>query len=458
MKLRNLIAGALALVMSGAAFAQTNQGTSPLSIAKGGTGLSALATGMQTFWGTPSSANLRSALTDETGTGSAVFATSPTLVTPVLGAATATTINGVKLTASGTIIGIGTSLTSASGASDSIFIGPMNGLTSGCQNVVIGGGTTGSSLTTDCSTTLIGYGAGPSMHNGVVPNNNTGVGALAFLSCVGCGSSTAVGRGAAGGAVNDSYITAVGHASMFFGSGNARVVAIGDSAGGGLVAGTAIPASPAGYPNVGALVFGFNGDSDVECIGETCGKRSATARNRAFAIGTYSRLLAQDDSGMLGNGLTVLATAGKLWHGGGMLNVPSSVGVTLTAAQVLSGITDRTGGPAGAFIDTLPTAQQIIQSTSGGPGNGCDTNTMHEWTYSNRGTGQTATLQANGGTNPGGGVTIVAPMGLTVASNTVSQWRWTITNCTLSSEAITLYRISLLRPSNDNFNLLKMVG
>ncbi|CAB4177880.1 hypothetical protein UFOVP1012_1, partial [uncultured Caudovirales phage] len=34
---------------------------------------------------TPSSANLRTALTDETGTGVAVFATSPTLVTPVLG-------------------------------------------------------------------------------------------------------------------------------------------------------------------------------------------------------------------------------------------------------------------------------------------------------------------------------------------------------------------------------------
>jgi hypothetical protein len=35
--------------------------------------------------GTFSSADLRSALTDETGTGAAVFATSPTLVTPALG-------------------------------------------------------------------------------------------------------------------------------------------------------------------------------------------------------------------------------------------------------------------------------------------------------------------------------------------------------------------------------------
>jgi len=48
--------------------------------------------------GTPSSANLRSALTDETGSGAAVFATSPTLVTPALG----TPASGVLTNVSGT--------------------------------------------------------------------------------------------------------------------------------------------------------------------------------------------------------------------------------------------------------------------------------------------------------------------------------------------------------------------
>jgi hypothetical protein len=42
------------------------------------TGVSGLGTNVATFLATPSSANLRSALTDETGTGSAVFAGSPT--------------------------------------------------------------------------------------------------------------------------------------------------------------------------------------------------------------------------------------------------------------------------------------------------------------------------------------------------------------------------------------------
>jgi hypothetical protein len=55
-------------------------------------GVSGLGTGVATFLATPSSANLAAALTDETGTGSAVFATSPTLVTPILGTPTSGTL------------------------------------------------------------------------------------------------------------------------------------------------------------------------------------------------------------------------------------------------------------------------------------------------------------------------------------------------------------------------------
>jgi hypothetical protein len=56
------------------------------------TGISGLAANIATFLATPSSSNLAAALTDETGSGAAVFATSPTLVTPTLGAASATSI------------------------------------------------------------------------------------------------------------------------------------------------------------------------------------------------------------------------------------------------------------------------------------------------------------------------------------------------------------------------------
>jgi hypothetical protein len=78
--------------------------TGTLPVANGGTGITALGTGVATFLGTPSSANFAAALTDETGTGSVVLATSPTLVTPVLGVATATSINGTTIPTSATLV------------------------------------------------------------------------------------------------------------------------------------------------------------------------------------------------------------------------------------------------------------------------------------------------------------------------------------------------------------------
>jgi len=78
--------------------------TGTLPVANGGTGITALGTGIATFLGTPSSANLAAALTDETGTGANVFATSPTLVTPTLGVATATSINGTTIPTSATLV------------------------------------------------------------------------------------------------------------------------------------------------------------------------------------------------------------------------------------------------------------------------------------------------------------------------------------------------------------------
>jgi hypothetical protein len=61
------------------------------------------AAGIQAFLASPSSANLRTAMTDETGTGVLVFNDTPTLITPVIGAAT-----GTSLTATGVIASIGT--------------------------------------------------------------------------------------------------------------------------------------------------------------------------------------------------------------------------------------------------------------------------------------------------------------------------------------------------------------
>ena len=71
----------------------------------------ALGTGVETFLGTPSSANLAAAVTGETGTGALVFATSPTLVTPALGTpASGTLTSCTGLPAAGVV---GTALVAA---------------------------------------------------------------------------------------------------------------------------------------------------------------------------------------------------------------------------------------------------------------------------------------------------------------------------------------------------------
>lgn len=66
----------------------TTQVSNTLPVANGGTGITSLGAGVATFLNTPSSANLAAAVTDETGSGALVFATSPTFVTPALGTPT----------------------------------------------------------------------------------------------------------------------------------------------------------------------------------------------------------------------------------------------------------------------------------------------------------------------------------------------------------------------------------
>lgn len=84
-----------------AAVTLTTDVTGTLPVANGGTGITSFGAGIATWLGTPSSANLAAAMTDETGTGLLVFATNPVLTTPNLGtpsAAVLTNATGLPLT------------------------------------------------------------------------------------------------------------------------------------------------------------------------------------------------------------------------------------------------------------------------------------------------------------------------------------------------------------------------
>ena len=93
----------------------TFTGTDASSVAFGAGGTvfytSGLGTNVSTFLATPTSANLAAALTDETGTGANVFATSPTLVTPILGtpqSGTLTSCTGLPISTG--VSGLGTNV------------------------------------------------------------------------------------------------------------------------------------------------------------------------------------------------------------------------------------------------------------------------------------------------------------------------------------------------------------
>jgi hypothetical protein len=97
-----------------------------LAVANGGTGITSLGSGVATFLGTPSSANLAAAVTDETGTGALVFANSPTLVTPALGTPASGVVTNLTGTASININGtVGATTPSTVAATTGTFSGSV---------------------------------------------------------------------------------------------------------------------------------------------------------------------------------------------------------------------------------------------------------------------------------------------------------------------------------------------
>ena len=112
---------------------------SALPVASGGTGITSFGTGVATWLGTPSSANLAAAVTDETGSGALVFATSPTLVTPALGSPSSVGTMPA-FTLGGTVSGGGNNINNVVIGASSPLAGNFTTLTTS-STVTINGGT-----------------------------------------------------------------------------------------------------------------------------------------------------------------------------------------------------------------------------------------------------------------------------------------------------------------------------
>jgi hypothetical protein len=135
-------------------FVQVNGSTvGPLISAATPCSICALTTNPLSQFAATTSAQLRAVLSDETGTGAAVFQNG------VLGTATATTINGITITASTGTLTLNTNTLAVAGSGAALTIGGVNNKTLTFNNSLTLAGTDATTMTfPSTSTTLAGLG------------------------------------------------------------------------------------------------------------------------------------------------------------------------------------------------------------------------------------------------------------------------------------------------------------
>jgi hypothetical protein len=276
---------------------QTGTGSAAVAPAWGTVGtadITDLGANVATFLATPSSINLFNAMTSKTGTGSLVFNTSPTLFSPTLGIASATTINKVTITAPST----GSTLTIA------------DGKTLTATNSVVLAGTDGKTMTfpatdatiarTDAAQTFTGVQTFSS--DMIVNSVNIGRGNGAIAT------NTAVGTDAISATATGTENAALGYNALKVVTSGARNAVVGSQAAKALL--TGIDNIALGYRALSTATSSESntaiGSDALKALGD-----STNDRNTAVGTGSFSNLTTGQYNVAVGQGTFLNATSGS---------------------------------------------------------------------------------------------------------------------------------------------------
>lgn len=255
--------------------------------------------------------------------------------------------------------------------------------------------------------------------------NNVGIGSLALPAITSGTNNVALGRATLFLHTTGNNNTAIGHAALLRSVSCSACIGIGNTAGG-----TAVDGSAGTFP--------LTNDLEMILIGTQTGKASTAQRTGGIAIGNTVAVPVKDNVGVIGGpSFTDLMTPGRFYQSWRRSTETSATGVTLTAAQMLSGWIVRSG-TGGDVTDTTPTAALLV---SGGPGVGAPANTTRLMAYYNSDAADTITIGA------GSGVTLSGTM--TVPPNSFGWFLIEYTNTSSGSEAVVIYRVGDSTQLND---------